>query len=357
MNIGIVIGGNQRGGAERQVSLLAQGLLNKGFLVVVFFMSHPYYFGGKHDFGKVKCIHLYNTRYTKHVSLPYFRYLLKKYDISHLHTFILESIEYGIEALTGSHIKHIGSERSIFFAENPSLAVRLREACKGVSMITCNCRAMQELMVTLDITSHEKTRVVNNGIVLGREAKLSCNKNNKDAFNILFVGTLKDIKDPLSFVKAAFRVLETQGNFKFTIAGDGPLRGAIENLLKNSRFADSFTLLGSLPNEHIPYAMANLLISTSTTEASSNSILEALSEGVPVIGTAVGGTKELLVGNSFGRLVEPGDIEGIANAIEEFHNKPDYEIMNISKKAKEFISNNYSVEQMVNEYIKLYGAA
>jgi len=353
MGIAIVIGGNQRGGAERQVSLLSQELLRQGIAVTVFFMNRPVLFRKKLNFGQVKCIYLWNSRYTSKISLLYFRFLLKRFNIQLIHSFILEPIEYSATACVGTDIKHIGSIRDIFFSEDENARTRLKDVSHYIAFITCNCTAMRDLMINLKVCQPEKTRVIYNGIVIEAQQQKSA-MNHQNNFTVLFVGSLKGIKDPLSFVKAGLRVLESSKDYRFLIAGDGPLRGEIEQMIAASRWTSNFILLGSLPNEEIPYNEVDLLVSTSRTEASSNAVLEALAHGIPVVGTAVGGTVEILEGKEFGRLVASGDIEAIAAGIKAFYAQREEERRIISQQARTFIMNNYSLKRMAQQYVDLY---
>ena len=148
MKVGIVIGSKHRGGAERQVFLLAQGLINKGIDVTVFIMYRPTCFKPKIPFGNIPCIYLWNTRYTENMSLKYFSYLLKRLNISILHMFILGSIEFGVRAAQSAGIKNtIGSVRSIEFvddAEEDLQVVRIIDPGVGTTA------AAQEIEIFID---------------------------------------------------------------------------------------------------------------------------------------------------------------------------------------------------------------
>jgi len=355
MHIGLVIGSNQRGGAERQVSLLAQGLQRRGFAVTVFFLFRPVLLQKEIDFGTVPCMYLWKTRYTQKPSLAYFSYLLKKLNISLLHMFLLESIEFGALAAQRAGLKYaIGSMRSIEFLDDLTERTLLSTVCKFIPHITCNCRAIKDLMVKLDVCPADKITVINNGIITHDAHHIHIKNPDSDMFTILFVGMLKDIKNPLLFTKAALKVLASYPKCRFIIAGDGPLRSDIEHLIQSSNWLHNFILLGNIPLESIPYRDVDLLVSTSKSEGSSNVILEALSHGIPVVATAVGGTVEVLQGQPFGKLVQPGDIEGTAHAIKEFCLKQPDDLADIRKQAQSFISHHYSIDRMIDEHIAIY---
>jgi len=357
MRVGLLIGRNQIGGAERQVSLLAQGLHAQGVPVTVFFMSRPIPFdrGNRFDFGGIRCVHLWDTRFTRSLSIRYFARCLKRHRIDVLHMFNLGAVEYGLPAARLAAVTHtIGSVRGIIFSVDSAIRSRLTKVCREVAFITCNCKAIRDLMVDCTVCAPEKIRIIRNGIVPGEGAGKRVPRKEKDGFCVILVGTLKDVKDPLCFVKSAFRVLESQAGCTFLIAGDGELRGEVERMISGSRWAQRFSLLGRVPPEKIPYGRADLLVSTSKREGSSNAVLEALANGLPVVGTHVGGTRELLTGKPFGRLVAPGDTEAIARAIREFYDKDENDLERLSREALAFIREHHSVDRLVAQHLDLY---
>lgn len=351
--IGLLIGANQIGGAERQVLLLAQGIREKKIPVTVFFMSRPRskQKGCCFDFTTVPFKYLWDSRYSRYLSIAYFVLLLKMKKIDILHMFNLGAIEYGLPAAHIAGVKRtIGSVRGILFTEEKQIQNRLKTVCQKIHYVTCNCNAIKDLLIKFQVCQPEKIKVIHNGIAIKEQLKSS----KSDYFTVMFVGTLKEVKDPLTFIKSALKVLETHHECRFIIVGEGPLMQAMRQVTEHSNYQKQFYFLGSVPQDKIPYEDAHLLVSTSLREGSSNAVLEALSNGVPVVGTAVGGTKELLSACSFGRMVSPGNIDAIAEAIKEFYNKTPSELNKIGEDARIFIRTQYSIEQMVNNHLSFY---
>ena len=82
----------------------------------------------------------------------------------------------------------------------------------------------------------------------------------------------------------------------FVVGGDGPKRIAVEEMRERCRLHDRITLLGPLPHSAIPAALsaADVFLNCSLTEAFCIAILEAVSCGLPVVSTRVGGVPEIL---------------------------------------------------------------
>lgn len=162
------------------------------------------------------------------------------------------------------------------------------------------------------------------------------------------------MKDPLCFVRAAIRLLQAGRPYRFIIAGDGGLRGEVLNLLEGSGAASSFDVLGMLRLEDIPYDQARVFVSTSLNESSSNSILEALAKGTPVVATGVGGSAELLRARPFASLAKPQDTDGIAAAIDHWLKLPDTDWQAASAAAMHFVRERFAVAKMVSRYAEFY---
>lgn len=149
--------------------------------------------------------------------------------------------------------------------------------------------------------------------------------------NVLHLGRLVDCKSPDRTLKA-FEIAKEKGmNGKLVIAGDGPLRTTCELLRKRSPYKDSIQILGAVEACDAKKLLAEADIFTQhnvfgeitrQSESFGVSIIEAMAEGLPVVGTISGGVSEAVVNGETGILVAPGDIESQANAIYELSINP-----------------------------------
>ena len=136
---------------------------------------------------------------------------------------------------------------------------------------------------------------------------------------LLFVGNFLPIKNPLLLVDAFAELTRRQPHraFRLVLLGDGPLRGDIQ------RRASAAGLAGrvSLPGRKAPAAVArfmqavDVLCVPSDNEGLPNVIYEAISCGLPVVATRVGGIPEIMTADYLGRLVERGNSPALAEAI------------------------------------------
>lgn len=142
---------------------------------------------------------------------------------------------------------------------------------------------------------------------------------NSDVFVVGTVGRMETIKDPLTLVRAFVHLLRKYPSLgrhlRLVVVGDGALRAPALQMLHGAHAEK----LAWLPGERkdIPDIMRamDLFVLPSLREGISNTILEAMSTGLPVVATAVGGNPELVLDDLTGTLVPPSDPVSMASAI------------------------------------------
>ncbi len=131
---------------------------------------------------------------------------------------------------------------------------------------------------------------------------------------VLFAGRLADQKRPLDAV-AAHALLPS--DVHLVVVGDGPLRAQVEAAVAASPARDRVHLLGLAPHEQVPahLAHADVFVLPSQYEELGSVLVEAMASGLPVVANRVGGIPALVRHGVTGRLVERGDVRGLAAAL------------------------------------------
>lgn len=96
---------------------------------------------------------------------------------------------------------------------------------------------------------------------------------------------------------------------RLLIAGDGPERPGLAARIRDRKLESKATLLGSRADVPDLLAAADIYLSTSRHEGMSNSIMEAMAAGLPIVATGVGGTPELIEDGQSGWLFPPREVE------------------------------------------------
>jgi glycosyltransferase involved in cell wall biosynthesis len=116
-------------------------------------------------------------------------------------------------------------------------------------------------------------------------------------------------------VAAAERVLRAHPSIGFILFGEGPERTRLQQQINAAGLNHSFILSGFRADLDRFLPHFDLLALPSYTEGLPNVVLEAFAAGVPVVGTAVGGTMEVIEDGVSGHLVPPGDADAMAERI------------------------------------------
>jgi glycosyltransferase involved in cell wall biosynthesis len=142
------------------------------------------------------------------------------------------------------------------------------------------------------------------------------------AVTVGFVGRLAPEKGPQIFLSAAACLTRHYRNVTFRLVGDGPLRHALASQIQAGQLGAQVRLEGAIDDMPAAYASFDIVVSTSLSEGTPLAILEAMSCGLPVVATFVGGVRELVCQGVTGALVPPASIEAIAEAVADLIEAP-----------------------------------
>ncbi len=131
---------------------------------------------------------------------------------------------------------------------------------------------------------------------------------------ILAVGRLKAPKDFMTFVRA-LRGLP-RDSFDALIVGDGPERGRLEEEISAMGLSGRVRLAGERNDVVNLLATGDAFVLPTASEGLPVSLLEAMAAGLPVVASRVGGVPEVVVEGKTGLLVDPGDPDQLARALE-----------------------------------------
>ena len=171
------------------------------------------------------------------------------------------------------------------------------------------------------------------------------------------VGRMQTVKAQTLLVRAFVCTLALQpalrSRLRLVMVGEGPLRAEAQALLAAAGVAD----LAWLPGERVdvPDVMRGLdcFVLSSLAEGISNTILEAMATGLPVLATRVGGNAELVVEGETGVIVPSGDTEAMAQALVALAGDPGRaKAMGQAGRAR--VARQFSLPAMVAAYQGLY---
>ena len=171
------------------------------------------------------------------------------------------------------------------------------------------------------------------------------------------VGRMQTVKHQTLLVRAFLNALalrpELRERLRLVVVGDGPLRASCIALLEAAGATDLAWLPGE--KDDVPQLMRglNCFVLPSLAEGISNTILEAMASGLPVIATRVGGNAELIKHDSTGLIVASDDADAMGQAIVHLAAAP-ARAAEMGRAGRACAEARFSLQAMVGEYRSLY---
>ncbi|MDZ7859577.1 MAG: glycosyltransferase family 4 protein [Candidatus Krumholzibacteriota bacterium] len=180
----------------------------------------------------------------------------------------------------------------------------------------------------------------------------------KDSRIILYVGSLKELKSPLTLLRG-FNLLKSdfvdKNNLYLIFAGEGNLK---EEMIRSVKYSERTKFLGNVPREDIPdlYKISDLYVITSKYEATPLSLLEAMYNKLPVIGSDVKGINTIIENGYNGILFEQGNHLELSSKIKELiDNRRKSE--SYAAEALKTYERKYSYKEMLDDYQTIFNEA
>ena len=171
------------------------------------------------------------------------------------------------------------------------------------------------------------------------------------------VGRMETVKDQTNLARAFVRTVRLRSDarrrMRLVMVGEGSLRPQVEAILTEGGVRDLAWLTGE--REDIPELLQGLdcFILPSLAEGVSNTTLEAMACGVPVVATRVGANGELIEDGASGRLVPSRNSDALAQAIVAYFETPALARRH-GRAGRQIVERRFSLERMVERYHRFY---
>ena len=232
-------------------------------------------------------------------------------------------------------------------------------------LITCDAEQMKEELINLGIIA-SKIKITYFGVDTEKfspgpkDQNLIKELGLQNNLTVISLRNLEPIYDLETLIKAILLIVKEFPKVKFIIAGKGSEEKKLKTLAENLKISENITFIGFIPNDELPkyLRLADIYISTSLSDSTSVSLLEAMSCGLASVVTEVGENKLILKDGGYGVLIPVKNSKILAEKIiyllknEETRNK----IGKIGRKIIEEKYNYYkemaNVENLYKDLIK-----
>jgi sugar transferase (PEP-CTERM/EpsH1 system associated) len=248
--------------------------------------------------------------------------------------------------------------RTIFEVQTRSLKRRWIRRCLAplVSRFVAVSRELREWMQRANGIEGSKVTVIYNGVDTGTFARASdklAAKCGIRGFVLGTVGRLDPVKNQAVLIEALSPLVSLFPKLKLIIVGNGPCRQQLEGLIRTLSLSENVCLVGE--RDDIPHLLKSLdiFLLPSISEGISNTILEAMACGLPVIASDVGGNGELIVPGETGQLVPAKDVVALQTAVQRYLANPSLcETHGMAGRRR--VEQLFSLERMVRAYDAMY---
>ena len=171
------------------------------------------------------------------------------------------------------------------------------------------------------------------------------------------VGRFQSVKDQMNLAEGFIQLLKNNPDLRkfvrLVMIGDGPLREPVLERLEDAGYTDLVWAPGPRNDVNALLPAMDLFVLPSLAEGISNTLLEAMSCGLPVVATAIGGNPELVDQGVTGSLVPAADSLAIAKALEHYLRDPARRKTEGAAARKRAVE-RFSITAMVESYLSVY---
>ena len=350
MKIAFLLASLGSGGAERVVSLLANKMVELGHQVEIICLkfNEVYY----QTDSRVKVTLAMQQTENRLTELFWLRKYLKKQKPDVVIPFTEGVYCFTILSLLGTGIPIIASERL-----DPVAMSQTRKFLKKLLLPYADWLVVQTQSIKeyFPQSIQKKTYIIYNPVVteVFREIDNGQLKiENEGKLNrIISVGRLYPQKNQEMMIRAFAKVADKFPGWQLVIFGEGPLRAELEFLVSSFKLEGRVLLPGRTEHVIEELRKSKIFCMSSDYEGMSNSMIEAICVGLPIVTTDVSGVKELVEDGVNGFVVPCGDVDKLSTSFEKLMNSG--QLINDFSKSSYAKRELFKIDSIVGQWEKL----
>lgn len=363
-----LIGNLYTGGSERQAAQLTQLLLKSSHyeVFVACMDSRGELRKELHEMGFNTIPAFPIRRFYDHTMIiqliRFARFLRKnKIDIVHTHDFYTNVFGMAGAALAGVPVR-VAARRETVGWRTPAQKFVERRAYQLASAIVANAEAVQRHLIAEGVRG-DKVVTIYNGLQQARVttsrdraaalAMFNLPQHEQHRFVTILANLAHPVKDHPTFLRAAQRIHKAVPDAQFVLAGEGPLKENLKSLAEELGIGANVFFTGRCEHVAELLSFSDVCVLSSVAEGFSNSILEYMGAGRPVVATNVGGALEAIIEGKTGYLVKPGDDETMAQRVIELLRNP-VQANSLGSYGRQIVEDKFSCTAQLSQTEKLY---
>ena len=237
---------------------------------------------------------------------------------------------------------------------------KMLDRCAGMVAVSAAVKASLEDELRLRSAKAERIHVVTNGVRVPDPLSEDVVRKIRTRYGIeggtvfvLGAGRLSEQKNFADLVRVASRMRNRGRDVRFVVAGDGPLRGDLEAAIAEADLGTHMTLAGNVMDLDRVMGAADIFVTTSLWEGLPLVLLEAMACGLPPVCFAIDGTDDILTDGVHGRVVPVGDVEAMAEALDDVMRDPDLKT-EYGRASRKLVKTTYNFETLLDRLADVY---
>lgn len=290
----------------------------------------------------------------------YLKNILNDHRVDVLHSHLFGPALAGSTACSFSQIAHVATLHDRYILDEKRYRVPLICATTfiGTTLVPVS-RSIEGVLQDVMLKRGSKIKRIYNGVPQATKHTIEGNRNVRAELGIvdgavvaICVGRLVPLKRHKALIES-WAMKESSPRDKLIIVGDGPEKASLEMLAKELDVEESVVFTGRRADVGALLSASDFFVLASQTEGLSCSILEAMSYGLPVLATDVGGNREMVCNGENGILVALGDEKALAHHLGQFASDETLR-EKMSKVSLRLIDEKFSLSGMMDAYWKVY---
>jgi glycosyltransferase involved in cell wall biosynthesis len=286
-------------------------------------------------------------------TVPTYLPLARQADVLHAQTFasavpgMIARARYGKPLVITLHTSHF-----LKLARKPAWQPVLRRIIKSADWLLAASAEIRD--VALGLHAHPRAEAVTNGVDTGMFSPVPASlPAPPDGRTRVIVPRRLFHKNGVEYFVRALPLIRAQRDVEAVLVGDGPERERLEQIARELNVVEYCHFMGARPNTEMPGLLcsASIAVFPSLMEATSVAALEAMSCGVPVAASNVGGLPEI-VDEAVGTLFEPAQPADLAEKVVALLGRRDLET--VRKQARDRVIQSWSNERLARRHIEIY---
>jgi len=192
--------------------------------------------------------------------------------------------------------------------------------------------------------------ILKNDTRTAERAKLALEPND---FVFGCVARMVPVKRHHDLIEAFTRLASHKAEARLVLIGDGPLEAELRSLALQAGIGSRVRFMGARDDVDKLLPLLDAFVLCSATEGMSNSLLEGMAAGLPIIATEVGGNPEVVPDGKAGVLVAPARPDRLAVAMEKIASEPKL-ARAMGRRARAHVRSNFSEDAMIEAWDRLY---